>query len=226
VSQVTAYRDEVQLTRGRIITAAMDLIEAEGLEAVSMTRLATELGCGLIPLYSHVPSTAALLDGIAATITSGHDAGPQASAGVGWADQIRMHARAIRQASRAYPRCGVAVAGRKPVTDAMLRPTEQALAILRTAGFGGSDSVRIERAVAAYLTGSLVREVGGADGLSDGLDGLDGNNRRPRLRPAEFPQITSLAAELVRADPEADFELGLDLLVRGMTALLAVRAGG
>ena len=220
---------KVQLTRSRIIGAAMDLIEAEGLVAVSMTRLATELGCGLIPLYSHVPSTAALLDSIAATITSGHDAGPQASAGVGWADQIRMHARAIRQASRAYPRCGVAVAGRKPVTDAMLRPTEQALAILRTAGFGGSDSVRIERAVAAYLTGSLVREVGGAAGLSDGLDGLDGldgNNRRPRLRPAEFPQITGLAAELARADPEADFELGLDLLVRGMTALLAVRAGG
>src|SRR5262245_22863713 len=119
----------------------MDLIEAEGPQAVSMTRLATELGCGLIPLYSHVPSTSALFDGIAATIMSGIDAGPPA--GAGWADQMRAQARVIRQAARAYPRCSVAVAGREPATAAMHRPTEHALAILRTAGFCGPDAVRI-----------------------------------------------------------------------------------
>ena len=96
----------------------------------------------------------------------------------------------------------------------MHRPTEFALATLRTAGFGGQDAVRIVRALAAYLTGTLVREVGSDD------------ERRPRLRPAEFPQITGLAAELALTDPEADFELGLELLVLGMDALLAVRSGG
>jgi AcrR family transcriptional regulator len=211
----------VPLTRNRIIAAAMELIEAEGAQALSMTRLATELGCGLIPLYSHVPSTSALLDGIAAVIISGMDAGPPG--GGGWTDQVRRQARTVRQAARAYPRCSVALAGREPATAAMHRPAEYALATLQTAGFRGEDTVRIVRAVAAYLAGTVLWELGGAPGLS----GFDGDaDRRPRLRPAEFPQIRSLGVELARADPDADFEFGLELLVLGMDALLAVRAGG
>jgi hypothetical protein len=83
--------------------------------------------------------------------------------------------------------------------------------------------VRIERAVAAYLAGSVLREIGGAVGTGRELDRDD--DRRPRPRPAEFTQVTSLAAELTLADPDADFELGLELLVLGTDALLAVRAG-
>lgn len=216
----------------------MELIEAEGSQAVSMTRLATELGCGLVPLYSQVPSTSALLDGIAATIMSGVDA--RSPAGAGWADQTRAQARAFRQAARAYPRCSVAVAGREPSTASMLRSTEEALATLRTAGFCGQDAIRIVRALTAYLTGTLLREVGSSLGSSLGSTlgntpggapapgtGFDADDdRRPRLRPAEFPQITGLAAELALADPDADFELGLELLVLGMDALLSVRRDG
>jgi AcrR family transcriptional regulator len=238
VSQVAVYRDGVPLSRRRIITAAMELIEAEGSQAVSMTRLATELGCGLVPLYSHVPSTSALLDGITATIMSGVDA--RLSAGAGWADELRAQARAFRQAARAYPRCSVAVAGREPATAPLHRPTEEALAALRTAGFCGQDAIRIVRALAAYLTGTLIREVGSSRGIPFGSSpgsppggapapgtGFDADDdRRPRLRPAEFPQITGLAAELALADPDADFELGLELLVLGMDALLSVRQGG
>lgn len=209
------------LTRKRIIATAMELIEAEGPQAVSMTRLATELGCGLIPLYSHVPSTSALLDGIAATIISGIAAEPPA--GPGWADQMRVLARATWQAARTYPRCSVAVAGRAPATDAMLRPAEQALATLRTAGAGGRDAARIVRVAAAYIMGSVLREVGGAAAPGAELD-CDGD-RRPRLRPAEFPQITGVAAELACPDPDADFEFGLRLLLLGVDALLAVRRG-
>ena len=209
------------LTRNRIITTAMDLIEAEGLQAFSMTRLATTLGCGLIPLYSHVPSTSALLDGIAIAIMSGIDAGPPAE--TSWADQMRGQVRASRRAARAYPRCSVAVAGREPATAAMLRPAEQALATLRAAGFDGTDAVRIVRAVAAYVAGSLLLELGGAAG--PGVEFEPRDDRRPRPGPAEFPQISGVAAELGRADQEAGFELGLDLLLLGMDALLAVRRG-
>jgi hypothetical protein len=95
---------------------------------------------------------------------------------------------------------------------------------LQTAGFGTSDAIRIVRAIAAYVSGSLLREIGGAAG-SGAEDGGD-DYRRARLRPAEFPQITSLPAELAQADPDADFELGLDLLLLGMDALLAIRRGG
>jgi hypothetical protein len=198
----------------------MRLIEAEGAQAVSMTRLAADLGCGLVPLYGQVPSQADLLDGIAAALVSG--AAVAKVAGGDWRDDLRSQARGLRSAARQYPRCAVAISGRAPATAAMLRPAEQALATLRTAGFGGQDAVRITRAVAAYLAGSLARDVGVAPGLR-GDD--DGDRRRRHLTVADFPHLTSLAAELADADPGADFELGLDLLIRGIDALLADRAG-
>jgi AcrR family transcriptional regulator len=61
------------LTRERIITAAVELIEREGVEAVSMRRIAGLLGSGVMSLYNHVPSKAAVLDGVAERVMSGID---------------------------------------------------------------------------------------------------------------------------------------------------------
>lgn len=207
----------------------MALIETEGLQAASMTRLATELGCGLIALYSHVPSTQALLDGVAAAVVAGIElpgngvTTPNAAA---WAAQLRAQARAARQAAMAHPRCAIAVAGRPPATAAQLRPAEQALGTLRAAGFRGPDAARITRALTAYLVGSLVREVGAAPGTHADIV----EPARPLLRPASFPHLTALTAELTGADAgtcaDGDFEFGLELLLRGMAALAGARPGG
>jgi AcrR family transcriptional regulator len=211
----------VQLTRGRVIATAMALIESEGAQAVSMTRLATELGCGLVALYSHVPSTQALLDGVAAAIVAGVEL--TESPGACWPARLRAQARAARRAAAAHPRCTIAVAGRPPATAALLRPAEQALGTLRAAGFGGPEAIRILRALAAYQVGCLVLEIGVAPALRapDEADGLQGS--RPVLRPAAFPHLTALSAELAgdsaAPSPDADFEFGLELLLRGMAGL-------
>jgi AcrR family transcriptional regulator len=211
----------VQLTRGRVIAAAMALIEAEGAQAVSMTRLATELGCGLVALYCHVSSTPALLDGVAAALVSGIEATEARDAR--WPAQLREQARAIRRAAVAHPRCTIAVAGRPPASAASLRPAERALGALREAGFTGPDAMRILRALAAYQVGCLVLEVGVAPGVR-AADDADGARRtRPLLRPASFPHLTALSAEQagVAEDsaPDGDFEFGLELLLRGIAAL-------
>jgi AcrR family transcriptional regulator len=208
----------VQLTRGRVIATAMALIESEGAQAVSMTRLATELGCGLVALYSHVPSSQALLDGVAAAVVAGIE--PTESRGACWPARLRAQARATRRAAVAHPRCTIAVAGRAPTSAALLRPAEQALGTLRAAGFGGPDAIRILRALAAYQVGCLVLEVGIAPTLR-AADEADGAQRsRPVLRPAAFPNLTALSAELAGVSagtsPDADFEFGLELLLRGM----------
>jgi AcrR family transcriptional regulator len=220
----------VQLTRGRVIAAAMALIEAEGAQAASMTRLATELGCGLVALYSHVPSTQALLDGVAVALVTGME--PTESPGAGWPAQLRAQARAVRRTAAAHPRCAIAVAGRPPATAASLRPAEQALGTLRTAGFGGPAATAIMRALAAYQVGSLVLEVGVAPGLR--VTDTDATRRaRPVLRAASFPHLTALPTEpSVGSDdacPDAGFEFGLELLLRGIAALPDVHhrpAGG
>jgi AcrR family transcriptional regulator len=218
----------VQLTRGRVIAAAMALIESEGAQAVSMTRLATELGCGLVALYSHVPSTPALLDGVAAAVVAGVEVTEPPKAC--WPDRLRAQALAMRRAAAAHPRSTIAVAGRPPRTAVLLRPAEQALGVLSAAGFGGADAIRMLRALAAYQVGCLVLEVGVAPGVRAADESDGARSGPPVLRPAAFPHLAALSAELTAAmtgpRPDTDFEFGLDLLLRGMAALPRAQPAG
>jgi AcrR family transcriptional regulator len=216
----------MQLTRKRVITTAIELIERDGAEAVSMRALATELGCGLMSLYNHVPSKNALLDAVAAHVMCGVRAtvAPDAS----WADQLRAEALALCQIARAYPRCTVVALSRPPRSAAVVQPIEDALAALGAAGFAGLDAVRIIRAFVAYIAGSLLLEAGpppgrtAADDLPDDDGYADGRAARPR--PEHFPQVTTLTGGLAGANSDADFEFGLDLLMHAVAALRLVRA--
>lgn len=209
----------MQLTRKRIIATAMELIERDGIEAVSMQRLATELGCGVMSLHDHVPSRSALLDAVTDAAMSGLATSPVRDGG--WEEEIRARARAFRQIARAHPRCAMLVVSRPPSSASTMRPVEEVLSTVRAAGFGRQEAVRVVRAIAAYVMGSLLREVGVAPGLPDSDEA---EARRPRLRAADFPQVSDLAAELSDRDADADFEFGLDLLVHAVAAMHPARA--
>jgi AcrR family transcriptional regulator len=198
----------MQLTRERIITAAAELIEREGPDAVSMRRIAAQLGSGVMALYNHVPSKAAVLDGVADHVLSSIEYTPDP--GASWEEQVRAQARAFRQMARAHPRCMMVVVSR-PVDSAALR----------SAGFGGEEAIRVVRSFVAYIVGSLLREVGVSPGLEPTRpltqDPASLAADRPiHLDPAEFPQVISLSTELLDRDFDADFEFGLDLLVRAV----------
>jgi AcrR family transcriptional regulator len=201
----------MQLSRKRIISTAIGLIEAEGVEAASMQRLATELGCGLISLYNHVPSRDVLLAGVAEEVMSGiawtypPEASPQ--------DHVRALARAFRQVARAHPRCVMLALSRRDVPASIARTAEAALAALREAGFTGPDAVRAVRMFAACVLGLLAWEVGFGPGLTHGGDGAT-----RRLHPAEFPQLTELHSELRASDVDGDFEFAAELLSRAVAA--------
>lgn len=207
------YVRDVQLTRSRIIATAIELIEADGVEAVSMHRLATELGCGVMSLYNYVPSKSALLDGIADQVMSAVEVTPMPQAGC--AERLQAQARAFRKIARTHPRSVMVTVSRRPASAKMVRPAEIALATLREAGFEGHEAVRILRTFLAYIVGSLVRDVGIAPGLADEEDVT---SAKAWLRTAEFPNLAELSAELEAHDPEADFEFGLELLVHAVAA--------
>jgi AcrR family transcriptional regulator len=209
----------MQLSRERIITAAIDVIEREGADAVSMRRIAAELGCGVMSLYNHVPNKAALLDDVAERVMSGIEF--TAAPGTSWEEQVRAQARAFRAITRRYPRSTMVVVSRPATSATGLRPIENALATLREAGFGGTDAVLIMRAFVGFILGSLLREVGVTPALGDARANYAIQvSERLTLDPGEFPQVTSLSAELAHRDPDADFEFGLDLLVHAIGALL------
>ncbi|HEX3493378.1 MAG TPA: TetR/AcrR family transcriptional regulator C-terminal domain-containing protein [Streptosporangiaceae bacterium] len=208
----------MQLSRARIISAAVDLIEREGVEAVSMRRVAALLDCGVMSLYNHVPSKAALLDDVAERVISGIEF--TALPGASWDEQVRAQARAFRAIARKYPRSTMLVVSRPTASLTGLRPIENALATLREAGCGGSEAVLIVRAFIAFIMGSLLREVGVTPDLREDDQGGEAIMTAAAPDPVEFPQVTSLATELSRRDPDGDFEFGLDLLVHAIAALL------
>lgn len=208
----------MQITRRRVIATAMDLIECEGVEALSMHRLSAALGCALVSLYSYVSSKATLLDAIADTVMSGiaaPPAGVPAAYPAPWPERIRAQAMAFRATVKTRPRCALVALGRRPSAAGGLRQVEQALATLSDAGFDHDESVRIVRALIAYVIGSVL----GDARLMPGEDADDMDTRRPRLRPGEFPHLLAVAAERTDSDPDADFEFGLDLLLRSVAAM-------
>ncbi len=150
----------MRLTRKQIIGTAIELIERDGVGALSMQALAIELGCGIVPLYDRVPSKAALLDRVAAAVMPEIEPGVRPGQELGWSDRLRAQARAYRDAGQAYPRCTTLAASRPAAPGAPRAPGERALGAPTDAGFDGRDSARIERAILAYVLGSVVRDAG------------------------------------------------------------------
>ncbi|MBG0817287.1 TetR/AcrR family transcriptional regulator C-terminal domain-containing protein [Planomonospora sp. ID82291] len=199
------------LSRPRIVAAAIALIEREGADAVSMRRIAGELGVGVMSLYNHVPNKAALLDAVAETVLSQIEFADDPDAE--WTERVRIQARAFRQIAHHYPRCTMVVVSRQLQSAAGLLPVERALATLHGAGFGGEEAVRVLRVFIAYIVGSLLREVG----VTPTFAPVHHSRAEiGQVDPVLFPQTSSLAAELGACDHEAEFEFGLELLIRAV----------
>lgn len=203
------------LTRERIIDVAVEIIERDGETAVSMRRIATELGYGVMSLYNHVPNKDALLDGVAERVMSRRTVPylPDAD----WRDQARALVRWFRAISRDNPQCVNLVIERQLRSAAGLHPLELALATVRRAGFDGLTAVRVMRSFVSYALGSLVNEARLTrmrENADDAVPGYLG-----ALDPGEFPNTMELAPAQLDHDHEADFEFGLELLINAVAAL-------
>ncbi|MEV4898311.1 TetR family transcriptional regulator [Nonomuraea sp. NPDC055795] len=90
------------LSKKRIVTAAIGLIEREGADAISMRRIAADLGVGVMSLYNHVPNKDALLSEVAEAVLSEIEFTDDP--GADWTERVRIQARAFRQIAHHYPR--------------------------------------------------------------------------------------------------------------------------
>src|SRR5919198_2846249 len=126
-------KNRQRLSRERIVAAALKIMDAEGLEAVSMRRVAHELGVEAMSLYHHVEDKEDILDGICELVMSEFRF-PEPSDD--WEQVAREGARAWRDIMRSHPSCMRLFAERrKPVTrPEALRPMEFALGVIRSAG--------------------------------------------------------------------------------------------
>jgi AcrR family transcriptional regulator len=198
------------LARESIVDAAMKIIDSEGLDALSMRRLGAELGVNPMAAYYHVPNKAALYDLVLDAVMAGVDTSTsEGSAPL--AEQMKQAARAYRAAILEHPRAIPVLATRSVRSATGLRPIEPFLGILFAAGLTADEALAAVDAVAQYILGGAMgyyhHEVSGEAGEQRDFDALD---------PAEFPNMTRVLAEGRYLGSEAEFEFGLDTIVRGL----------
>jgi AcrR family transcriptional regulator len=200
--------EPARLSHDRILGAAHALVERDGLEALSMRRLAQSLDVWPMSLYRYFHDKDELLDALAASALG--DIRPP-SADAPWRRQMHQLLGEVRialasEAGRHLPRAFL--------TPGVLRLPEAGLAILEQAGLSREDAVEGWRALWSYTFGFATFTLGSSP---------DDVGRRARSALAaqsdeEYPALTRAADEFAAALASNDqFERGLDLLLDGLS---------
>ncbi len=195
------------LSRERIVAAALALVDAEGLQAVSTRRLAAELGVSGPSLYNHFGTKDEILDAVADTVIARIDLAVFEDRAAGWAQALTGWARSYRAALAEHPNIVPFLAqgpGRRP---AGLRLADAVFGAMVDAGWPPAHATRIGATMRYFVAGSALGSF--ARGFVDDPAAYD---------PAAYPHLgrAHLLAEHQRAVDEGAFETGLRALVDGL----------
>jgi len=216
------------LTREDIVDAAIAVADAEGTEAVSMRRIAREMGVGAMSLYWHVSSKEELQN---LMLDAVQPAAPELSGD--WRADLATFARIARQGILRHPWAIDYLVTGPPVGPNDARNAARPLAALDGLGLDTQMVARIGMTVATYVAGAVLREIQEIRWHRDVGASLaampDEEAERLRLHwekehgdPVRYPHLARLMAE--RIDPDSPqtrderFEFGLDCLLDGMAA--------
>ncbi len=189
-----------------IFRAALRLVDAEGLEALTMRRLAADLGVATMSLYGHVPNKECLLLGVVDLATREiRLPEPDMPPWEAW----KTVTREFRRVALLHPNLVTLIVQQPPTGIEGLRTLEVALDALRRAGIPGPDAVRAYRLTASFAIGFVSLECGGYFKPVD-LDA--GPQETPVVHPA-VPRIAELVGYLADWDPDEEFEAAMDTLI-------------
>jgi AcrR family transcriptional regulator len=207
------------ITREAIVEAALRILDAEGLDGLSMRRVADELDTGAASLYRHVGSKDGLLDLLFDQIIGEqHVPDPEPER---WREQLKEVARTMRTTILRHRDVVRISIGRIPMGPNALTYSERVLAILRAGGVPDPLAVLGHHLLIAVVNGYTIDETG--EGGEPPPDQPPPDEAAAMARdylaslPVErFPNLVSLADHIVAGDPDARFELLLDLFVDGL----------
>ncbi|WP_019631302.1 TetR/AcrR family transcriptional regulator [Actinomadura atramentaria] len=207
-----------------IVDTGMRVLDAEGLDAVTMRRVAQELGTGPASLYAHVGSKDELYelmhDRAAAQIRL-----PEPDP-ARWREQlaeVAFEARRVLASHRDLARVSL---GAIPVGPNVLRIAEFQLALLRGAGIPKRIAAMAVDTLAMYVDADVIEGAifgGGATG-PDAERTVHENRIEPirayfnALPPDRYPTLVGMVDELVGGTSDERFEFGLDIFLRGIAS--------
>lgn len=199
------------LTKDSIVDKAITLLDADGIDGLSMRRLGDALGVEAMALYHHFPNKEAILDAVAARIIE--ETGPAMPLeAADWKTVMISGPASAGRAIAAHPNAGWLFLGRNYSTAESLQMLEAPLAILRSAGFDGQDLVDAAHAIFAYTAGWYF--------LSSGQGGTWSSPDDEAIGAAD--ESTPLVAAFGRQlrDWSSGPEVGLKALLDGLEARL------
>jgi AcrR family transcriptional regulator len=208
------------LTRDAILEAATRVLDRDGVDALSMHRVARELGTGAASLYWHVRNKDELLQLLSERLSEDIDLPTPDPAH--WQAQLKQVLRQLRARAQRHRDLARISLGRLPSAPSLARTTEWLYALLQPAGLP-------DRAIAyaGDLTTLYVEAYAFEESL--GVASPTGENLPPdqivaMLReyllglPVErFPHIHRAIDDLFAGGPDDRFEFGIDVIVRGLS---------
>jgi AcrR family transcriptional regulator len=205
------------LTRERVVAAAIDLADRDGIESISMRRLAQELGVEAMSLYTHVRNKDDLLDGMADAVVSKI---PVRADAADWKTSLHRMVLAARSVILSHPWAPRMLEMRSTPGPAVLRYVDAVVGILREGGFSIAQAHH-----ALHILGS--RLLGFTQDLFD--DSGDLEPEAAARIASELGAVFPYAAEMALAvthegalgpcDDDTEFEFALDFILDGLDRL-------
>ena len=203
------------LSRAAIFEVALRLIDAEGVDALTMRRLAGELGVGTMSLYSHVPNKDDVLDGVVGTVAGEIELPPPE---LGWRESARFLLIAFRRVCRRHPHVVPLLVNRPPTSAEGGSLMEAGFELLRSAGVDEKMTAKGYRLALSYAIGFVSLE-------TSGFFRATGPAVMSRAGDPEFPRTAEVAPYMVDWDADEEFSAGLDVLLDFLSGHTEVEDG-
>jgi len=211
------------LTREAIVDAALRVVDREGTDGLNMRRVAEELGTGPASIYWHVPSKDELINLVVDRVVGEIELPPADPAR--WQEQFKEGMLQARRVFQRHPGVARLTLGRIPAGPNLVRLAESILALLRGAGVPDRIAAYAPDLLGLYLGASAYEE-------ALGLPSPTGEDLPPEeivrmmrsyfaSMPADrFPNVHATLDELFSGGPDERFELGLEVIARGLASYI------
>lgn len=208
-----------QLSRERVLQAAVGIADAHGLAALTMRSLATELGAKPMSLYYYIHNKDELLDALVDGVFAEIDL-PQV--GGDWRTEVRRRSLSARAVLARHPWALALVETRTSPGPATLRHHDAMLGVLRAGGFSLPMTAHAYAIVDAYVYGFVLQEASlpfdGGDSAHEVADEI-----MVSFAAGEYPHMVEFATQHVQQpgyDFGGQFEFGLDLILDALARLV------
>ena len=210
------------LSRETIAAAALEIVDREGLDALTMRTVARALGTGAASLYAHVASKEELLEMVVERVI-GEVPLPGPPDPARWQEQVKEMGRAVRSVFSRHRDLARASFARIPLGENSLRGSEWMISVLRAGGLPDQlvafacDLFPMYVMAISYEESVYASEDVTSDVMRDFADRM--GQYFASLPPDRFPNIVSLAGPLTAGDDNERFEFGMEVLIRGLIAM-------